>query len=367
MIPVFKPIIDTTDINAAIRALNRGEISGTFGESIISLEKNYSKYIGTKYAVSVTSGSTALHLSIAALELPEGSEIIVSSTTNIASGLAITHNKCVPVPVDSEQDTWNIDTNLIEKNITKKTKALMVVHFLGNPANMLEIKKIAKKYKLYVIEDAAEAHGSEINGKKVGSFGISGCFSFYANKAITCGEGGIVTTNNKKYYEKLKLYRNLGFTKPRFVHYIQGFNFRMTGYQAAIVNNQLKRINEINKRKAEIFNLYKKYLCDTNGVNLQVTKNNNKNTYWMVGILLNSKYKISKNKLKKKLEKNKIETRDFFKSIANQPCFLKIIEKKKTTPVSDNLWKNGIYLPSSYDISEKQIKKICRIIHQNSA
>jgi perosamine synthetase len=175
-----------------------------------------------------------------------------------------------------------------------------------------------------------------------------------------------VTTNNKKYYEKLKLYRNLGFTKPRFVHFIQGFNFRMTGYQAAIVNNQLKRINKINKRKAEIFNLYKKYLCNTKGITFQVTKNNNKNTYWMVGIHLNSKYKLSKNKLKEKLEKNKIETRDFFKSIANQPCFLKIFDKKIITSVSDNLWENGIYLPSSYDITEKQIKKICRIINLNS-
>ena len=242
MIPVFKPIISSTDKKAALSALDKGEISGTYGKSIINLEKNFSKYIGTKYAVSVTSGSTALHLSIAALELPKGSEIIVSSTTNIASGLAITHNNCIPVPVDSKKDTWNIDPELIKKNITKKTRAIIVVHFLGNPANMIEISKIAKEHNLFVIEDAAEAHGAKINKRKVGSFGISGCFSFYANKVITSGEGGIITTNSKKYFEKLKLYRNLGFTKPRFVHFVRGFNFRMTGYQAALVNNQLKEL-----------------------------------------------------------------------------------------------------------------------------
>jgi perosamine synthetase len=330
MIPVFKPIIVSSDIKAAVNALKRGEISGTFGKSIIELEKNYSKYIGTKYAVSVTSGSTALHLAIAALELPKGSEIIVSATTNIASALAITHNNCVPIPVDSNKDTWNINTDLIKKFITKKTKAIMAVHFLGNPANMLEINKIAKKNGLYVIEDAAEAHGADINGKKTGSFGIAGCFSFYANKAITCGEGGIITTNNKKYYEKLRLYRNLGFTIPRFVHYIQGFNFRMTGYQAAIVNNQLKRINEINKTKIKISSLYYKYLKNVDGITFQTTSKNNTNVFWMIGLLLNNKYKLSKNKLKEKLKQKKIETRDFFKSIAGQPCFSGIIKKKNS-------------------------------------
>jgi perosamine synthetase len=365
MIPVFKPIIDPSDIKAAVNALKRGEISGTFGKSIIELEKNYSKYIGTKYAVSVTSGSTALHLAIAALELPKGSEIIVSATTNIASGLAITHNCCVPIPIDSNKYTWNLNSDLIKKHITKKTKAIMVVHFLGNPADMLEINKIAQENRLYIIEDAAEAHGADIDKKKIGSFGMAGCFSFYANKAITCGEGGIITTNNKKYYEKLRLYRNLGFTIPRFVHYIRGFNFRMTGYQAALVNNQLKRINKINKIKIKISNLYKKYLKNVDGVTFQTTIKNSTNVCWMVGLLLNNKYKISKNKLKKKLKEKKIETRDFFKSIAGQPCFSKIIHKKKT-PISDNLWKNGIYLPSSYDISEKEIKNICEVIKKYS-
>ena len=366
MIPVFKPIISKSDKNSVLKALARGEISGTFGKSIIDLEKNFSKYIGTRYAVSTSSGSTALHLSIAALELKEGSEIIVSSTTNIASALAITHNRCIPVPIDSNKNHWNIDCKIIEKSITKKTKAIIVVHFLGNPADMIKINKIAKKYKIHVIEDAAEAHGAEINKKKVGSFGISGCFSFYANKVITSGEGGIITTNNKKYYEKLKLYRNLGFTTPRFVHFIQGFNFRMTGYQAALVDNQLKRINKIVSKKIEIYKLYEKYLKQIKGIDFQEIQNRCKHVYWMVGLVLNKEYKLSKNDLQKKLRKNGIDTRDFFKSIATQPCFSKVISKEKSTPISNNLWKNGIYLPSSYDLTEKQIQKICKLIDKYS-
>ena len=180
----------------------------------------------------MSSGTTALHLAISCLNLPRGSEVVVSSTTNIATGLAITHNNLIPKFIDSKIDTWNIDENIIEKRISKKTKAILVVHFLGNPCKMDVIVRIAKKYKLYLIEDCAEAHGATYQNKMVGSFGIAGCYSFYANKVISSGEGGIITTNDKKFYEKLKLYKNLGFTKPRFKHYIQGYNFRMTGMQS---------------------------------------------------------------------------------------------------------------------------------------
>jgi len=366
MIPVFKPIINNSDIKAVLKALKNGEISGTYGKSILNLEKNFSKYIGSKYAVSVTSGSTALHLTIAALELSKDSEILVSSTTNIASAIAISHNSCVPVPVDSNKESWNIDPDLIEKKITKKTKAIVVVHFLGNPAEMNKIKKISKKYNLHIIEDAAEAHGAKIGIKKVGTFGLAGCFSFYANKTITSGEGGIITTNNKKFYEKLKLYRNLGFTKPRFVHYIRGFNFRMTGFQAALVNNQLKRIEKINKKKIKIYKLYYSLLKNIKGISFQLTKKKDLNVHWMVGIIINEEYKISKDELKKNLSKNHIDTRDFFMSVAEQPCFIDIFKRKHLTPISNQLWKKGLYLPSSYDISKKEIVKICSLIRKYS-
>jgi perosamine synthetase len=363
MIPVFRPEISNTDISSVVRALKSGEISGSFGKNIKNLEKNFAKFIGTKYAVAVTSGTTALHLSVAVCNFPKNSEIIISSTTNIATALAVVHNNCLPVPVDSDPLTWNIDVNLIEKKITKKTKAIIVVHFLGNPVDMKKIMLIAKKYNLIVIEDAAESHGSSFNKKILGSFGLMGCFSLYANKIITCGEGGIITTNNNKVYQKLKLHRNLGFTIPRFKHFVSGYNFRMTGYQAAFANSQLKRIKYIIRKKIHIQKTYEHYLSDVKVINFQKTINNCVNTYWMVGILLSLKSKISRNVLSKKLNKAGIETRNFFMSMRHQPCLKKYFRKNvHLTPVSDLLWDNGIYLPSSHNLSDLEIKKICLVI-----
>jgi perosamine synthetase len=269
----------------------------------------------------------------------------------------------VPIPIDSDPLTWNINVDLIERKITKKTKAIIVVHFLGNPVDMGKIMSISKKYNLKVIEDAAEAHGASFNKRKVGSFGLSGCFSLYANKVITCGEGGVITTNNKSFYKKLKLYRNLGFTIPRFKHFVSGYNFRMTGYQAAFANNQLKKIRNIIKKKIYIQKMYERYLKDIKDINFQQTPANNVNVYWMVGILISLKSKISQKTLTKRLNKSGIETRNFFMSMRHQPCLKKYFRKNNhLTPVSNILWNNGIYLPSSHDLSDFEIRKICGII-----
>ena len=360
MIPVFQPSLKQKDIKAAYETIKKGEISGTFAQSVVDLEKNFAKFNKTKYSVSVSSGTTALHLVIACLNLPKNSEVIVSSTTNIASALAVTHNNLIPKFIDSKIDTWNIDENLIERQVTKKTKAIIVVHFLGNPCNMEKIVKIAKKYKLYLIEDCAEAHGASYGKKLVGSFGIAGCYSFYANKIISSGEGGIITTNNKKFYEKLKLYKNLGFTKPRFKHFVQGYNFRLTGIQAAIANSQLSYVNDIIKKKIRIQKIYEKYLKKTNLIFLKKEKNA-KCVYWMVGVLMSKKIKMSKNILQKKLLKEGIDTRSFFMSMNEQPCFKNFKSKLKTSR-SNILWERGLYLPSSHDLTDKKISAICKNI-----
>jgi perosamine synthetase len=363
MISVFKPQISKSDIESVTNAIKDGEISGSFGKSISIFENNFAKFIGTKYAVAVSSGTTALHLSVAVCQFPKNSEIIISSNTNIATALAVIHNNCVPIPVDSDPLTWNIDVNLIEKKITKKTKAIIVVHFLGNPVDMKKIMSISKKYNLKVIEDAAEAHGASFHKKKVGSFGLFGCFSLYANKVITCGEGGIITTNNNIFYKKLKLYRNLGFAIPRFKHYVSGYNFRMTGYQAAFANNQLKRIDKIIKKKFHIQNTYERCLKDTRVISFQKTLVDCRNVYWMVGILISLKSNVSKKILSKKLNEVGIETRNFFMSMRQQPCLKKYFNKiEHKTPVSNLLWNNAMYLPSSHDLPDSEIKKICRII-----
>ena len=358
MIPVFEPEILKKDISNVVRTLRNKELSGTFSKSIDRFEKEFANFCDCKYGVSVSSGTTALHLAIAILNLKKNSEIIVSSCTNIATALACYHNNCIPVPVDSNLNTWNIDEEKIEKLINKKTKAIIVVHFLGNPVNMIKIKKIAKKYNLFLIEDAAEAHGSEINFKRVGSFSDIACFSFYANKTITSGEGGMLVTNNKKYEQLLRLYRNVGFTKKRFVHNIAAYNFRYTAMQAAFCHSQFNRIDKTIKKKIEIAEKYKFYLKDVDEIKFQHSHKNYKNTFWMVGILNYSK-KMNKINLSKKLKKFGIDTRSFFLSILHQPCFSKIYKNKKyKTPNSDYLWEHGIYLPSSVNLTDKQIAYI---------
>ena len=361
MFTVFQPIITKRDINSVTKALKAGEISGSFGENISNFEKNFAKYIKSKYALAVSSGTTALHLAVAACEFPYGSEILISATTNIATALAVTHNNCVPVPVDAEFTSWNINPHLIEKKITKKTKAIIVVHFLGNPADMATINKIAKRFNIKVIEDAAEAHGAISNGKKVGNLSLCGCFSLYANKIITSGEGGIITTNNRKIYEKIKLLRNLGFTKPRFKHFVRGYNFRMTGYQAALANSQLINIRKVIEKKKRIYSLYKKHLSGVKEIAFQNVLPDNKSVYWMVGILLLSK--SNKKIFVRKLEKLGVETRSFFMSMRQQPCLKKYFKRNiNLSPVSNLLWNKGLYLPSSHNLSKNNIIKICNII-----
>ena len=315
MIPVFEPEILKKDIDSVVRTLKKKELSGTFSKSIENFERDFANFCNCKYGISVSSGTTALHLAISILNLKKNSEIIVSSCTNIATALACYHNDCIPVPADSNLDTWNIDEDKIEKLINRNTKAIIVVHFLGNPVNMIKIRQIAKKYNLYLIEDAAEAHGSEINFKRVGSFSDIACFSFYANKTITSGEGGMLVTNNKKYEKLLKLYRNVGFTKNRFVHNVAAYNFRYTAMQAAFCHSQFNRINKTIKKKIEIAEKYKFYLKDVSEIKFQKSLKNHKNTFWMVGILNISK-KFNKINFSRKLKNYGIDTRSFFINFA---------------------------------------------------
>lgn len=364
MIPVFKPKITSKDIKEINNTLKKNEISGNYGKAIFEFEKNFAKYIGTKYAITTSSGTTALHLAIDILNLPKKSEIILSSCTNIATALSIVHNGHIPIPVDSNINTWNIDVDSIERNITKKTKAIIIVHFLGKPVEIEKIKYLKRKYKIAIIEDAAEAHGAIYKNKKVGSIGDLSCFSFYANKIITSGEGGMICTNKKSYKDKINLYKNLGFTMPRFKHFINGYNFRMTAIQAALGNSQLSKIEDIIKTKVSIANRYIDNLKTITEINLPQKNDNERNVFWQFGIRINSRLH-TKNKLVKYLKKNGIDTRSFFFSIRNQPSLINFIPKKvPKTPNSNLLWEQGLYLPSSHDITNKEIDFICKKIKE---
>lgn len=365
MIHVFEPVIEEEEINAVVAALRRGEISGSFGPTIPEFEKKFAEYCGCHYGVAVTSGTTALHLAVAAAGIGDGNEVLISASTNIATALAVYHNRAIPVPVDSESVTWNLDLDLIESLITPRTRAIIPVHLYGHPVDMHRLCEIAQKHNLIVIEDCAESHGAICRGKMTGSFGDMGCFSFYANKIITTGEGGMIVTNNKDLAERLRLLRNLAFTKPRFWHEDAGYNFRMTGYQAAMGLAQLTKIEKFISDKRRIAHLYNKYLSDIPGVQTPAEASWAKNVYWMYAVVLHPEFGVSRNKLMDQLFKEGVDTRTFFCPMNQQP-FLHRMQgfRNIPCPVADLLWENGLYLPSSCTLNEETISLIANLIHK---
>ena len=359
MIEVFEPIIGEEEIESVVAALRRGEISGSFGEAIPQFENEFANYVGCKYGVAVTSGSTALHLAVAAADLRPGDEILVSASTNIATALAVIHNQCIPVPVDSEGLTWNLDLDLIEDLITPKTRAIIPVHLYGHPVDMPRLMEIAKRHNLLVIEDCAESHGATSFGQMSGSFGDMACFSFYANKVITTGEGGMVTTINKELAERLRLLRNLAFTKPRFRHEEAGFNFRMTGYQAAMGLVQTKKIEHIIGEKRRVAHTYNNFLKNARGLQLPFEAEWARNVYWMYAVVVRPEFGISRDQLMQFLANAGVDSRTFFCPMNQQPCLQSQPGFRAIPcPVADELWESGLYLPSTYTLSTETISKI---------
>lgn len=363
MIPVFEPVVGEEEIANVVDALRRGELSGTFGHYLGAFENEFAAYCGCKYGVAVSSGTTALHLAVAAADIKPGDEVLVSSSTNIATALAVLHNNAIPVPVDSEADTWNLDLDLIESLITPKTRALIPVHLLGYPVDMDKLMAIARKHSLIVIEDCAESHGAKVRGKRTGGFGDMGCFSFYANKVITTGEGGMVVTNDEALCEKLRLLRNMAFTIPRFRHEVAGYNFRMTGYQAAMGLAQLRRIEHVIAEKRRVAATYSTHLKNIRGLRFPVEKDWAHNVYWMYGIVVTSEFGSSRDDLMAYLFSKGIDTRTLFCPMNQQPCLTELAGfRNLPCPVADMLWDCGMYLPSTYTLDEQTIQAVAQAI-----
>ncbi len=371
MIPVFEPIIGREEIEAVVATLQRGEISGSFGVAIEEFEQRFAAYCGCKYGVAVNSGTSALHLAVHAAEIGPGEEMLVSASTNIASALAAFHNGAVAVPVDSEAVTWNLDLDLIESLITPRTRAIMPVHLYGHPVDMDRLGAIARKHGLLVIEDCAEAHGATCRGKRVGGLGDMGCFSFYANKIITTGEGGMVTTNDERLAKRLRLLRNLAFTKPRFWHEEAGYNFRMTGFQAAMGTAQLAKVESIIADKRRVAATYNRALQGIPGLRLPAEAAWAMNVYWMYGVVVDPEtFGLTRDALAEHLLAQGIETRTFFCPMNLQP-FLQHQAgfRQVPCPVAEGLWQNGLYLPSSTNLNEETIFRIAEVLiraHQTS-
>ena len=362
-IPVCEPTLIGNESKYANDCLKTNWISSA-GKYIGLFENGFAKYCNTKYGISTCNGTVSIHLALEALGIGPGDEVIVPDFTMIASVNSVLYTGAKPVFVDADIETWCIDPRLIEQKITKGTKAIMPVHIYGHPCNMDAINKIAKKHDLYVVEDAAEAHGALYKNKKIGSLSDAASFSFYANKILTCGEGGMVVTNNEKLAEKMRLLKNHAFTKNRFTHEEVGYNYRMTNIQAAIGLGQLEKIDKLIQMRINNANLYNKSLKSIKGLILPPSKSWAKNVYWMYGILLNKEFGMARDKLREKLLEEGIDTRSFFIPAHRQPVFKKksakfaVPDASGKYPVSDYLGDNGLYLPSSSHLPKEDIARI---------
>ena len=362
-IPVNKPLITREDLNYLNKSISKGWVSSE-GPEVKRFENNFSNFIGNKYSVAVSSGTAALEIAIKSLKLKKGDEVIIPNFTIISNAMAVLKEGLNIKLVDCNIKDWNMDIFEIEKKITKKTKAIIATHIYNFPLRVDILKKICKKNKIILIEDAAEVIGQKLNNKLCGSYGDISIFSFYANKQITTGEGGMITTNSKKLYEQSKSLRNLCFGKQdRFNHEDIGWNYRMTNLQASLGVSQLKRIKSIVSRRHRVGNEYFQKLKNNKNIYIpETTRSYAKNIYWVIAfVIINKNLNIDAKKLMKRLIAYGIQTRPFFWPMHKQKVFK---EKYKINTSgnyknSEYISKYGLYLPSSLDIKSNQIKFIC--------
>ncbi len=365
-IPVSEPFIDSLESKFVNDALEKKAISGLFGDYISQFEKEFARFCDCEYGISTSSGTTALHLAMASLGIGRGDEVIVSTYTNMATFFAVLYQGARPVPVDIEPDTWNINPLKIEEKITDKTKAIIVVHIFGHPVDMDPVLELAKKYNLFVVEDCAEAHGATYKGKKVGSIGDIGCFSFYANKIITTGEGGMLVTNNEEIAKKAASLKSLAFGDDnKFMHKDIGFNYRLTNLQAAIGCAQLKKLPRIIESKRFIAETYNKLLSEITALQLPIEKTYATNVYWMYHVVLKENASLSRKYLMSKLLEKGIETRPGFIPFNLQEIFIKSgITHPDECPVANYIAENSFYLPSSPNLTREDLEFIANSIKE---
>jgi perosamine synthetase len=346
-IPVTSPDLKGNELKYLTDAFLSTWISSS-GEYISRFEDEFSNYCDCDYGVAVTNGTVALHLALEALGVGEGDEVIVPDLTFAATINAVLHANATPVIVDIESDSWCIDPVEIEKAITPKTKAIIPVHIYGQACDMEAIMSLADKYNLFVIEDCAEAHGASYKGKKVGSFGHIGCFSFFGNKIITTGEGGMCVTNKKELDEKMRLLRDHGMSKEkRYWHVEVGYNYRMTNLQAAIGVAQLERIDNILQKRKNIENKYKEYLTDIVFIEFQNDGLEHRGKVnWLVSVLVKDG---NRDKYMELLKATGIDVRPFFYPLSEMELYSKYVF---SNTIAKEISKIGLNLP---DITESHI------------
>lgn len=367
MIPVCEPALEGRELQYVRDCLETNWISSA-GKYINLFEEKFAAYCGARYGIACSSGTTAIHLAMVALGIGPGDEVIIPDFTLIVSANMVILAGARPVLVDVDNKTWCIDPKLIEAKITPRTKAIMAVHMYGHPCDMDAITAIAKKYNLFVIEDCAEAHGAEVNGVKVGCLSDVACFSFYGNKILTTGEGGMLTCNDEDIAKRLRLLCNQGFQEPRFVHGVVGFNYRLTNVQAAIGLAQTEQVEQKVAKKRWIGATYNELLADWPHLTLPVEETWAKNVYWMYGVVINDSFGLTKEELMVKLHEKGVDTRAFFCPMSIQPVFKgadpRYPDIQGDYPVSVDLWNRGLYLPSGLPLTRNQIETVVEKIKE---
>jgi len=358
-IPVNEPLLDGNEKKYLLECIETGWISSE-GPFVKQFEEQFAARVNRQHAIAVSNGSVALDAAVAALGLGPGDEVILPTFTIISCAAAIVRAGATPVVVDSDPITWNMDVSQIEGKITPRTKAIMVVHIYGLPVDMDPVLAIADKYGLFVIEDAAEMHGQTYKGRPCGSFGDISTFSFYPNKHITTGEGGMVVTDNPALAEKCRSLRNLCFQpQKRFVHEELGWNFRMTNLQAALGVAQLERLDEFVTRKRHMGQRYTDLLSGISDLQLPMASTDYaENIYWVYGLVLPEEVPFDAEKAMHLLKQQQVGTRPFFWCMHEQPVFQKMgLFQSESCPVAENLARRGFYIPSGMALTDEQINQ----------
>jgi len=353
--PVSQPAIGEKEIAYVTDAVRSGWVS-SIGRYIEEFEKSFAGFCGSKFALAVSNGTTALHLALVSAGIKALDEVIIPDLTFVATANAVTYTGARAVPVDIDPNTLCMDIGSLESAITPRTRAIIPVHLYGHAAKMDELMSVARRHRLLVIEDAAEAHGAEYKGQRVGSIGDCGVFSFYGNKVITSGEGGMITTDNADLYSKAKLLRDHAMSpQKRYWHTEIGFNYRMTNLQAALGVAQMERIHEFLERRQLIMRWYRTFIGSDPKLRLNYEEPDTKNVYWMICLEIAGLTDAPRSVLMSKLREVGVDTRPYFYPISDMPMY-----QRADTPVAHAVSQRGMNLPSYTDLTESDVEHICQ-------
>ncbi len=358
IIPVSDPKIDGNELRYLTQCIQSNWISSA-GRFVREFEEAFAAAVGCRHGVACANGTNSLHLALAALGVGPGDEVLIPTFTMIATANAVRYTGANPTLVDSERETWNMDVDRIEAALTPRTRGIMLVHTYGHPVDMDPLLALAERRGLWVIEDAAEAHGARYRDRPVGSLGRAASFSFYANKIITTGEGGMVTTNDAEVARLGRRLRDHAFSDERhFWHKYLGFNYRMTNLQAAVGLAQTERLEEFVAIRRANAARYTRRLARLPGLTLPVERAWARNVYWMYGMVVEDAFGITRDELRRRLARRGIETRTFFIPIHLQPIYHELFQGQRF-PVAEELCRRGLYLPSGATLTEAEVSYIC--------